>query len=120
MSDVVVVVAWDDVATETVGPGIQRQTIHGERQTLVRYQYAPGSIFPVHSHPEEQITIVLSGAITFEMDDQAVTLGPGQIATIPGGVSHGASVSGSEPVETINTLSPRRASAPDLSALAAQ
>ncbi len=118
MSDVVVVVACDDVATETVGPGIQRQTVHGERQTLVRYHYAPGSIFPVHAHPEEQITIVLTGAITFEIGDQTATLGPGQIATIPGGVPHGASVAGTEPAETLNTLSPRRASAPDLSPLA--
>ncbi len=115
MSDVVTVAAWDDVATETPLPGIQRQTIHGERQTLVRYRYAPGSIFPVHSHPEEQITVVLSGEIRFEIGGRAVTLGPGQIATIPGGVPHGATVLGTEPVESLNAVSPRRAASPALS-----
>ncbi len=114
MSDAVAVVSWDDVVTETVAEGIRRQTIHGEQQTLVRYWYAPGAVFPAHAHPEEQITIVLSGTISFTVNEQLVTLGPGQIATIPGGVPHGAAVVGSEPVETLNTLSPRRSSAPTI------
>ncbi len=112
VSDTVAVVSWKDVATERVGEGIERQTIHGDRQTLVRYWYAPGAIFPSHAHPEEQMTVVLSGRITFTVGDQTVTLGPGEVATIPGGVPHGATVAGNESVETLNTLSPRRVRAP--------
>ena len=112
MSDIISVVAWKDVATEPAGDGIERQTIHGDRQTLVRYWYAPGAVFPSHAHPEEQMTVVLSGRITFTIGDKVVTLGPGEVATIPGGVLHGATVAGNEPVETLNTLSPRRVRAP--------
>jgi quercetin dioxygenase-like cupin family protein len=120
VSDTVTVVAWKDVATERAGDGIERQTIHGARQTLVRYCYAPGSVFPSHAHPEEQMTVVLSGRITFTVGAKTVTLGPGEVATIPGGVPHGAAVTGDEPVETLNTLSPRRVHAPRADAEGAQ
>ena len=104
--------AWASLPAEEVLPGIQRQTVHGERQTLVRYWYAPGSVFPVHAHPEEQITAVLSGRIRFEVAGEAREVGPGEVVVIPGGVPHGAVVVGAEPVETLNALSPRRAVGP--------
>jgi quercetin dioxygenase-like cupin family protein len=59
---------WSDLPTEQVMPGVTRQTVHGERQTMVRYVYEPGSVFPVHMHPQEQCTIVISGRIQFEID----------------------------------------------------
>jgi quercetin dioxygenase-like cupin family protein len=112
VSDTVAVVSWKDVAAERAGGGIERQTIHGDRQTLVRYWYAPGAVFPSHAHPEEQMTVVLSGRITITIGDRTVTLGPGEVATIPGGVPHGATVAGDQPVETLNCMSPRRVHAP--------
>jgi len=114
--NVVDVVSWDDVVPEIVSPGIERRTVHGTRQTLVRYRYAPGTVFPSHSHPEEQITVVLTGTITFEIAGERYPLGPGQVAVIPGGVAHGAAVAGNEAVDTLNTLSPRREAAPSISA----
>lgn len=82
--------------------------VHGDKQTLVRYVYQPGSVFPVHQHPEEQITIILSGSIDFTVDGQPVTLSAGECALIPANTPHGATVTGSEVVETLNTMSPRR------------
>jgi len=107
--------AWASLPAEEVVPGIQRQTVHGERQSLVRYWYAPGSVFPVHAHPEEQITAVLSGRIRFEVGGETLELGPGEVAVIPGGTPHGAIVVGDEAVETLNALSPRRAVGPVVS-----
>jgi quercetin dioxygenase-like cupin family protein len=104
--------AWADIAADVVLPGITRQTIHGSRQTMIRYVYEPGSVFPVHAHPEEQITVVVRGRITFQIGDQWQELGPGQVAIIPGNLPHGARVTGSETVETFNALSPRRMPAP--------
>lgn len=99
---------WNEVSTETPLPGVTRQTVHGGNLTLVRYVYQPGSVFPVHQHPEEQLTIVLSGSIDFTVDGQPLTLVAGQCALIPAGLPHGATVTGSEVVETLNTMSPRR------------
>lgn len=103
---------WNAVPVEHPLDGIARQTVHGDKQSLVRYVYQPGSVFPVHHHPEEQITIILSGSIDFTVDGAPLTLSAGDIALIPPNVPHGAIVSGSEVVETLNTMSPRRSSAP--------
>lgn len=110
-------VRWSELPPETVFPGITRQTLHGARQTLVRYVYQPGAVFPVHQHPEEQITVVVSGRIRFEIAGNVVELGPGEAAVIPPDVPHGAVVVGEVVVETFNTLSPRRAAAPTAAVL---
>lgn len=55
---------WDRIPVEYPLEGVARQTVHGASQTLIRYIYQPGSVFPIHQHPEEQITIVLSGSIS--------------------------------------------------------
>jgi quercetin dioxygenase-like cupin family protein len=105
-------IAWSDLEVEDVYPGITRQVVNGLRQTMVRYCYEPGSVFPVHSHPQEQITIVISGTITFTIAGREQILGAGQVAVIPGGIDHGARVIGDERVETFNALSPRRDQSP--------
>jgi quercetin dioxygenase-like cupin family protein len=101
-------VTWSEFPAEEVYPGISRQVLHGKRQTMVRYVYAPGSVFPVHSHPEEQVTIVISGEIEFTIDGIPAVLRSGQAAVIPANMPHGARVIGNVAVETFNALSPRR------------
>ena len=101
-------VTWAEVPAEEVYPGISRQVLHGERQTMVRYLYQPGSAFPVHSHPEEQVTVVISGEIEFTIDGVPAVLRGGQAAVIPATMPHGARVIGDVAVETFNALSPRR------------
>ncbi len=103
---------WTDIPAEEVYPGITRQVLHGERQTMIRYVYAPGSVFPEHHHPQEQITTVLTGQIEFTVDGHDVVFSAGDTGVIPGGTPHGARVIGDETVETINSLSPRRDAAP--------
>ncbi len=104
--------SWESLGSEIVYPGITREIVHGDRQTMVRYRYEPGSVFPVHQHPEEQITVVVQGRIRFEIDGATVELGPGEVAVIPPGVPHGAVVAGNELVETFNAMSPRRSTQP--------
>lgn len=103
---------WDTIPTEEVYPGITRQVVQGTQQTLVRYVYQPGSVFPEHHHPQEQITAILSGWIEFDVAGQRQIFGPGEVALIPGGIPHGARVVGDAVVETLNNLSPRREEGP--------
>jgi quercetin dioxygenase-like cupin family protein len=101
-------IAWESIPAAEVYPGITRQVVDGVRQTMVRYVYQPGSVFPIHDHPEEQITVVVSGEIEFTVAGESITLSAGQTAVIPSGIPHGARVVGNQPVETFNALSPRR------------
>jgi quercetin dioxygenase-like cupin family protein len=103
---------WRGIPEETVYPGITRQVVQGERQTLVRYVYQPGAVFPEHQHPQEQITAVLSGRIEFSVAGKRYELAAGEVAVIAGDTPHGARVLGDAVVETLNALSPRRDVAP--------
>src|SRR4051794_29334512 len=103
---------WSTVPAEDAGGGITRQTVHGDRSTTIRYVYPPGSVFAAHHHPEEQLTTVLAGRITFWLGDQELTVGPGDSLLIPPNAPHGARVDGEASVETINVLAPRRQLSP--------
>jgi len=105
------VMRWRDLPAELVSPGISRQRVDTGQVTVVRYTYAPGSIFPAHSHPEEQTIIVLSGEIEFDVAANPVPVGAGGVLIIPPEMVHGARVLGDLAVETLNVLSPRRTKA---------
>lgn len=66
--------------------------------------------FTWHSHPEtDELFLVLSGSLTIRLDDDEVTLGPGQLFVVPRATRHqpfsaaGAQVVLIEPSETVNT-----------------
>ncbi len=66
--------------------------------------------FTRHRHPKtDEVFLVLSGSLTIRLDDDEVTLGPGQLYVVPKGVHHqpvsvdGADVVVIEPSTTINT-----------------
>jgi len=66
--------------------------------------------FTRHRHLEtDEVFLVLSGSLTICLDDDEVTLGPGQLYVVPRGVHHqpvsgdGADVVLIEPSTTINT-----------------
>ncbi len=98
------VIDWDAVDATELFPGVIRQAVTTTTSTVVRYTYHPGCVFPVHQHPEEQVTIVHTGVIEFEVGGKPVTLRAGQVAVIPGGVPHGARVTSNETVITDNYI----------------
>lgn len=70
-------------------PGVTRQGFTTERATVTRYEFEPGASFPIHSHPQEQITLVAKGEIEMTIAGVTETLGPGDWSVAPGGVEHG-------------------------------
>ena len=103
---------WSSLPIEVAGPGVLRQTFHGDQCSVIRYVYSPGAIFANHAHPEEQTTIVLTGQIAFTIDDVEQSFGPGDCLLAKANVPHGARVIGDITVESINVLSPRRNNSP--------
>jgi quercetin dioxygenase-like cupin family protein len=100
------IVDWDDRDFTEVRPGILGSTVETPQLTVTLYRYGAGSSWEEHSHPEDQITTVLSGEISFTVAGRLVTLTEGQTACLPGGVPHSAVV-GREPVRTINVYTLR-------------
>ena len=48
----------------------------------------PGSVVPEHSHPHEQMGMMISGRAEFTIGGVTRVLGPGDIWRIPGNVPH--------------------------------
>jgi quercetin dioxygenase-like cupin family protein len=83
---------WDQREFTEVRPGIFGSTVHTPQLTVTLYRYGPNTSWEQHSHPQDQVTTVLEGAIDFIVDGQPVHLVAGQLATLPGGTPHSATV----------------------------
>jgi len=86
-----------------VRPGIFGSTIDTEQLTVTVYRYEPGCAWETHEHHEDQVTFVASGGVVdFVVDGEPAPMGPGELAVIPGGVPHSATVR--DDGETVVTL----------------
>ena len=85
-------VDWDEQEFTEVRPGIFGATIHTPQLTATLYRYGPGSSWEEHQHPQDQITMVLEGAIDFVVAGAPAHLVAGQLAALPGETPHSATV----------------------------
>ena len=86
---------WDDPSLEftEVRPGIFGATVDTEQLTMTVYRYEPGCAWETHQHPEDQVTtIVEGGTVDFVVGGEPAPMAPGDVAVIPGGVPHSATV----------------------------
>lgn len=58
------------------------------------------------SHSGEECVVILSGEAVLELSDAAISLGPGDSATLPGGIAHRLSNAGGEDVVAISVITP--------------
>jgi quercetin dioxygenase-like cupin family protein len=79
-----------DMPVEHLNPLIDRQFVAGERSMLARIILRKGSIVPLHSHDNEQITYVLDGALKFVIEGKELIVRSGEILVIPSHVPHSA------------------------------
>jgi quercetin dioxygenase-like cupin family protein len=93
-----------------VRPGIFGATEDTEQLTVTVYRYEPGCEWEEHSHPEDQVTYVTEGGtVDFVVGGVPTPLSAGELAIIPGGVPHSASVpADGERVVTLNVWRLRR------------
>lgn len=82
--------SWDALETERLNEKITRQMIYGEKAMLARIVLKRGAIVPRHSHANEQITWILSGALKLIFDDGEKILRDGQMLLIPPNLPHAA------------------------------
>lgn len=83
---------WSEQEFTEVRPGIFGATVHTPQLTATLYRYEPGSSWEEHHHLQDQITTVIEGEIDFAVAGAPVRLTEGQLATLPGGTPHSATV----------------------------
>ena len=90
------------VALAQQQPGFKRTDLQrhdlsapGREVIQVRVDFAPGSAFPRHQHPGEEIIYVIEGSLEYVVEGQSpVTLKAGDVLFVPAGAVHSAKNSG--------------------------
>lgn len=90
------------------GEAVRARSVSGERLTLALVELAPGAVVPEHRHEAEQMGMVVSGSVTFTVDGETRTLGPGGTWCIPSDRPHDV-VTGPEGALVIDVFAPTRA-----------
>jgi quercetin dioxygenase-like cupin family protein len=58
--------------------GVIARTVEGEGCSFAVVELDPDSVVPEHSHPNEQLGLVIRGSISFRVADETRNLGPGE------------------------------------------
>jgi quercetin dioxygenase-like cupin family protein len=91
----------------TIFPGVHIATCAGEKMMLSIVDLEPNSVVEEHSHPHEQVGILLEGEATFIIGGESKQVKPGDLWRIPGNVPHKV-INGNRPGKAIDIFCPIR------------
>jgi quercetin dioxygenase-like cupin family protein len=83
-------IPWHTIPLEDLNPLLQRQFVVGQNIMLARVLLKKGCIVPEHSHPNEQLTYIVEGALKFWIDGKQITIHAGEVLCIPSNMPHKA------------------------------
>jgi quercetin dioxygenase-like cupin family protein len=83
-------VRFDAVRPFELAAGVSGRPLFGAGAMLNLIEFEPGAVVPLHSHPHEQLGIVLRGMQALVVDGVTHELGPMEGYVLPGGVEHSA------------------------------
>ncbi len=69
--------------------GATIKPLAGQHAMMIYVEFDPGVEVPTHSHPHEQLGLVIEGKLDFWIAGETRALGPGDMYSIPGGTAHG-------------------------------
>ena len=88
-------------------PGVKRRAVSLDKVMLTFFEFEPNAIVPEHDHPHEQISVVIEGAMEFQLGDEKRILKAGEGACIPPNVKHSARIL-DQPTTVYDSWSPPR------------
>ena len=81
---------WNDVEVEKLSSHIGRQFVVGQNVMVARVLLAKDAHVPLHSHHNEQVTYILSGALKFLLDGKEIVVRSGEVLCVPPHLPHEA------------------------------
>jgi quercetin dioxygenase-like cupin family protein len=97
---------WSLMEEEPLNPLLGRKMIHGQHLTIARIRLGKGAVVPTHSHPNEQVSMLESGALRFTIAGEESILRGGEAVVIPPDTPH--MVEALEDSLAVDLFSPRR------------
>jgi unsaturated pyranuronate lyase len=95
------------LSEEEVYPGVRRRTFSSDQATVNCYDFAAGGRFPIHRHPNEQITLVQQGSVALNVAGETAELGAGAWSVVAPNVEHGITA-GPDGARILAIVVPRR------------
>jgi quercetin dioxygenase-like cupin family protein len=105
-----VVGSFATLAADEPYPGVTRRKFDSAGATVTSYEFEPGASFPLHRHPQEQITLVEAGSVAMTIGSREQEIASGGWSVVAGGVEHGITA-GPEGARIVAIIVPRRAGA---------
>jgi len=96
-----------DCSHHRIFPGVDIYTNCGDQMMLSLVEMEPHAVVEEHSHPHEQMGLMLEGEADFTIGGQQMRVTAGQMWRIPGGVLHKV-VAGAQPVRALDVFHPPR------------
>ncbi|EPV0763987.1 MULTISPECIES: cupin domain-containing protein [Klebsiella] len=79
-----------DTTLEDLGNGVTRRILaHDGKMMAVEVHFAAGAVGPMHNHPHEQLTYVLSGEFEFTIGEETRVVSAGDTLYKQPGIMHG-------------------------------
>ena len=100
---------WDPkgMVPRQLAPGVTAKISSGEKIMFSLVTLAPNAVVPEHSHPHEQMGMMVSGEMELTVAGETRTLSGNAVYLVPGGVPHKA-VAGPEGAVALDAFSPPR------------
>ncbi len=100
------ILAWESVKKEILNEKLWRKVVSGEKVMVARLGLSKDCLVPLHHHESEQVSVVLQGALKFELEGREVLVRAGEVMVIPSSVPH--SVLAMEDSISLDVFSPIR------------
>ena len=97
----------DECSRHAIFPGVTVRTCAAERMMMSVAELEPHAVVEEHSHPHEQVGMVLEGRAIFFIGAEQKTLQPGDLFRIPGNVRHKV-IALDQPVKALDIFYPVR------------
>jgi quercetin dioxygenase-like cupin family protein len=81
---------WQDIPVRTPRPGITQRGFRSDNVLVTHNLLAPGMEPNPHSHPFEQVFMLLEGRVRLHIGEEVHDCGPGTVLRIPPNVVHWA------------------------------
>lgn len=101
------ITTYRQVPAAQLAPGAMSHILAGKNMTLSFASLEAGSYFPIHTHPYEQMMLVLRGELDAVLEGTLYRMKQGDVILFPAGSEHGARML-EQDCEILDIFSPAR------------
>ena len=82
--------AWEGVKKEVLNDKFWRKVVNGKKVMVAQIRLLKDCVVPLHHHESEQISLILEGALNFELEGREIVVRADEVLVIPSNVPHSA------------------------------